>query len=78
MRGLCRGGVCVGGRGGAVLGKETGAGSAGARGGTRDRVRARHVWGDSGVRNENGDGSDDEDDAGDLNRAGSILERDRG
>jgi len=44
MRGLCRGGVCVGGRGGAVLGKETGAGSAGARGGTRDRVRARHVW----------------------------------
>ena len=41
-------------------------------------MRARHVWGDSGVRNEDGDGSDDEDDAGDLNRAGSILERDRG
>jgi len=78
MRGLCRGGFCVGGRGGAVLGKETGEGSAGAQGGTRDGVRARHVLGGSGVRNEDGDGSDNEDNAGDLNRAGSILERDRG
>ena len=31
-------------------------------------VRARHVWGDSGVRNEDGDGSDVGDDAGDLDR----------